>query len=346
MNRVRWTPIKRYWLLLVITLFWLLTLAVNQQAPVLAQLPTPDVKTVPDLEDLVTPTPTTPAPLVVVTATPVPGATAVENESPGNESPDGGAPAPGGNGQPAPAVTNGGTSSTGSTATGAPTTSNATGNGTALVNTTTLNVRAAPSTTSAIVDQLVGNSLVTLLRQDQDPNWWYICCGTTNNLPGWVNGQYLLITAAPLLASSAGATTAAPAQPALQVQLIPQQRFVWQGQRLTVQFNITNPKTEKIRLLSIRTDLPPELQLLTATTNAAGSQEIQGQATAGPVVILNWPEVTPNTTVTATLDLQIATEVANGAFIDLIAAVSAEGEAPVLSGIKVIMPPKRLPLFR
>ncbi len=357
MSILRLAIIRRYWLSLVVSLFCLLVLTVDDQERVLAQLPTPDVNTVPDLQDLYTRTPTpTAVPVVIVTATPASPATGSTNgqtDGPTTGSTDGstdGSTAGNAGEEPPttkatsdPATTTNGeipaiSASSIEGAAASPTTRAGT------VNIESLNVREAPNTTSKVIDLLVRNTRVTLLQQDATLRWWYICCGSTNKLQGWVSAQYLTIDAVapgglPDQLSGAGA------QLALQIQLLPKQRFVWQGQPLTVQVVLANPKPIPIRQVTIRADLPPEIHFVDATTSLAGSQQVDNQSTEHTVVVLSWPEIAAKTQVVATLNLQIATTVANGSFIDLIAAVDATGEATTVTGISVIMPPNRLPTF-
>ena len=343
MKSVRLDQFTRYWLPLTVGCFWLLVVGVGSQGNVLAQSPTPDINTVPRPEDLFTPTPTlTPAPALVVTATAVPEENVPADGSPfvgGDTQQETTAPVPLDEAaspslpvlEPVaePAIENFAVAAQKSEPSGT-------------VTVATLNVREAPNTTSAIIDQLVRGDQVTLFRQAGEPTWWYICCGTTNNQQGWVSAEFIAFD--PAVAQPVA--TVRIGQPPLQVQLLPLQPFVWQGQRLTLQFTITNPKTESVRQVSARTDLPAAFRFLDATTTLSGEYTIEGQAEAGPVFSLAWPSIPPSGQATANVELQIAADVADGALLDLIAAVEAEGESMIVTGITVIMPPDRLPAFR
>lgn len=334
---VKFAQIKRGWLYIAVCCFCVLTLTVDTYATVLPQVPTPDVKTVPDLDAIVTPTVTAlPAPVVTATAEPRPDGD-VDPDQPATNAPA--TTAPGSAVLAAPILT----PTLSITVSTAPTSAEMAA--TALVAAATLNVRALPSIGSPIVDQLKRDERVTLLEESADQLWWYICCGSTNNQQGWVNVQYLTITPTAAL-TTAPTETVATVQPPLQLQLAPRQRFVWQGQPLTLELAVTNPKTAIVRHLSMRTDLPPEIAFLRATTSLTGTQTIEDDANGGPVVTFNWPQIAPGAQVTATVELQVASQADNGAFITIMTAVDAEAQATLVAGVMVSMPPKQLPSFR
>lgn len=356
MKDARWILLKQHWLHVIICFFCLVTITVNSHQDLFAQTPTPDVNTVPRLEDLITPTPTsTLAPVPVITATPIPVATEpVDTSIPADETQpeeraqerDSGALDPNEDAVGPQTALPGLTEPSGSGADGQA------NQRTALVTTDLLNVRSAPNTTSTVIDQLAANNQVTLLEKAEDAAWWYICCGTVNNRQGWVSSQYLVILADPL-SIEAEATTAqdlaesvATVQEPLLITLTPLQRFVWQGQQLTVKFLITNPRSTSVRQLNVRTDLPADVNVLTTSSNLSGVTRMEEQATGRTIIQISWPEIAPGTQAVATLDLQVAAEATNGTFFDIIAAVDAAGEETVATGLTISMPPNQLPSFR
>lgn len=206
--------LMRYWLGGVVLFFALLMFYTS--SPVFgAQVatPTPDVKTVPPLELVLTPTNTafptvTPVVAAPATATPVatnalptdvaplptvtrqlpdePNDEATRDEEDGNggNSPSGGGNAPSGGGS-SPAVTGNNSSSQPVSTTpgvGLPT-RNLTGTVTSVV----LNLRKNPGDNQSPIDTLFRGDVVQILGRNADGAWWLICCGADAKLQGWVS---------------------------------------------------------------------------------------------------------------------------------------------------------------
>ena len=62
--------------------------------------------------------------------------------------------------------------------------------------------------------------------------------------------------------------------------------------------------------------------------------------------MIDWPVVPANGQVTATVTVQVATNVADGALIDNLAVVKTSLGSEALAGITLAMPPVALPQFR
>jgi hypothetical protein len=214
---------------------------------------------------------------------------------------------------------------------------------TATINVDVLNIRAAPDLASAVVDQLTRNAQVTLQQQDSTQLWWYVCCGTINQQAGWVSAQFLTIMT-PATITAQPIPRAAPLP--VELALIPQQRFVWQGQQLTVTLSVTNPNSESVRHLDILCALPADLIFVGAAAVGDGRHTMENSATMGQAVRFSWPEIAPAAQVTGSITVQIASTAANGAFLTLLATATVDGAPPQTQGIAVAMPPAQLPSFQ
>lgn len=387
--------LRQYWLVLVIALLGGLsayTSTSSYGAPLAT--PTPDVQTVPKPELLFTPT-NTPFP------TPTPdsndagpvGGGPVATRQPGN---DDNAEAETGNNtgdtgnngnsnndsSNAPGSAAPGSSAPGSATTGS-TTGDTTGTGlTGVVNAVTLNVRKGPSATDHIVDTLFMHDQVTVLGRDGTGGWWYVCCGSGAQRPGWVSVRFITPNFAaeqatdllPLMATNAapattetpttGSTTdtatgtdtgtgtgtgtaadAAQGSPIL-VEMRPVPAFALPGQTVQLQITIHNRGATALTNVRLRDDLPDELAFVAATVSGQGVYRYSGAMERGPLLTIEWLTVPANTTATATITVQIDAATPNGALIDNLAAVTATGSDEALAGITLAMPPTRLPQFR
>lgn len=366
--------VRSYWILLVVLTFGLLSLYTSHPTyGAQAATPTPDVNTVPD--PIATPTPeNTPFP----TPTPVRNNPANNNDddttSPGNSNPGDSNPGNennnsnnnGGNSGNGPTTGGGGatpgaaTGNTGSTATNAATGTNG---ATGLVTAVTLNLRKDASATAPVIDTLFLNDQVALLGRNQGGDWLYICCGARTKLAGWVSKQFIAttltsdqaMTLIPLFAS-ATSQTAATVPPAttgnkagadsLVLEMRPLPSAAWQGQSIAIQFVVRNRSNQAVTGVQLRNDLPDELAVLKEQIGNQGKVVYSGVRQRGPVITIDWPTVPANGQVSATVTVQIAKDVADGALIDNLAVVKTSQGAEALAGITLAMPPVALPQFR
>lgn len=351
--------IARYWIAAAVLLFALLSAYTSN--PIYGQAePTPDINTIPPLELLKTPTNTpfpTPTPIIETdesggnsefdaTATPVfdDPTTPQENENQGGGGSEGGGSSDSGNGgtQTEPAPTTGDTSQA----------SGLTG----FVNPVTLNVRKGPRATDAIIDTLFRNEQVTILARDSANAWWYVCCGTGSGREGWVSAELitpnfdrneaerLLPVTATTAAQTAAGSNADGA--AVVLEMRPSPAFVWQGQTVQLQFVVRNTSDQPLTNVRLRNDLPPTLAYLNADIGQQGSVQESGQAEDGLIYTIQWPELAVGASLTATVALQLADNVPNGALVDNLAVVDTAEGMNALAGITFAMPPIRLPQFR
>jgi hypothetical protein len=366
---------RGYWILLLVLGFGLLSLYTSHPiygAPVAQS--TPDVNTVP--KPAATPTPeNTPFP----TPTRVDDNPANDNGGGDNGGGDNGGGSPGdedqnsdnndnsdsgnrGNdsasgGGGATAVVDLGNEES-STQQGADATNGITG----LVTAVTLNLRKDPSATARVVDTLFLNDPVAILGRNQSGNWLYVCCGARTQLAGWVSKRFVstnlssdqemaripLFESAVSVATSASGTNtgsqAAADSLVLEMRSLP--TAIWQGQTIEIQLVVRNRGNQALTSVQLRYDLPTELAVVKTATSGEGKVNVSGARQGGPIVTMDWPTVPANGQLTATVTVQIATTVADGALIDNLAVVNTSQGIEALAGITLAMPPTALPQFR
>lgn len=227
------------------------------------------------------------------------------------------------------------------------------------VNVVTLNVRRGPGVNTPILDTLFLNEVVELLARNSNDTWWYICCGTGSGNEGWVDAQYITLGLAQQEASTQlpvtvvtqnGTETTENEQnesdPALVLEMRPRPAFAWQGQRVQLQFVLRNLGDTSYTNVRLRNDLPPTLTYIDATAGQQVEVATMGDPDDGLIYTLNWPEITAGAELAATITLQIAADLPNGAFVDNLAVVDTAEGASALAGITFAMPPQGLPQFR
>ncbi len=349
------TFFTRYWIAVAVITFAFLSLYTSDATFGQAATPTPDVNTVPRPDAILTPT-----------NTPFPSPTPADDDRPSG---GGGVP------QPNPTATRtpnngnnnsgGNNSNPGGNATGntspepaAPQTSDTAVNGT--VNTVTLNVRREPNTGANIVDTIFMGETVQVLGRDSGGSWLYICCGTGAGRPGWVSAQFVSLADAeamatiPVTANSSAAAVDGSASitgtNALTVPLVlemrPSPAFVWQGQVVEIQFVVHNRSDQPLTNVRLRNDLPATLRYMTTSTSAQGEVNTTGTVADGLLFAINWPEIAAGSRLTATVTVQVASSLGNGALIDNLAVVDTAEGAEALAGLTFAMPPMRPPRFR
>ena len=171
------------------------------------------------------------------------------------------------------------------------------------------------------------------------------------------------LTAAPAITQTVATTTAvqAAAQPVTQtvastetsestvtLEVVMQQspQFVAQGQPLAIQFAVTNTTEVDAVNVELRDELPPELNLITVTIGGEGDLVPQTGVAGRYVLDILWPELAAGESVTATLQLEVASDVPDGAVIDNLAVATADNATSTTAGITIGMPPTSLPDFQ
>lgn len=352
------TLFSRYWIAVVVITFALLSIYTSDATFAQDVPPTPDVNTVPRPDAIITPT-----------NTPFPSPTPVGGGLPSG----GGAPRPNATATRTPdnndndqentsnnggAVPNNGNN--GSTAPSAPAAPENAVNGT--ISTVTLNVRRAPNTGANIVDTLFMGEAVQILGRDSGGNWWYICCGTGAGRPGWVSAQFVTLdnadadttAAIPVTANTSAAavdnsdalTSTTTITVPLVLEMRPNPAFVWQGRTVQLQFVVHNRSDQALTNVQLRNDLPSTLRYMATSVNGQAEVVTSGTAADGVIFAISWPEIAAGDQLTATVTVQIASDVDNGALIDNLAVVDVDEGAEALAGITFAMPPGRPPRFR
>jgi len=170
-------------------------------------------------------------------------------------------------------------------------------------------------------------------------------------------------TAAPAITQTVATTTSvqAAAQPVTQtvastetsestvtLEVVMQQapQFVAQGQPLEIQFAVTNTTEVDAVNVELRDELPPELNLIMVTIGGEGELVPQTGVAGRYVLDILWPALAAGESVTATLQLEVASDVPDGAVIDNLAVATADNAASSTAGITIGMPPTSLPDFQ
>ncbi len=389
MFQLIFTITKRYWIVVLVLMLGLLSTYTNLPMYAQGATPTPDVQTVPKPEIQPTPTNTsfpTPTPNASSgdnepIATPQPDNDDDEDSDNGNNNDDnnndvgnddqndnGGSTDPGNTGnENNNSGSNGNTGESAGENTGGGTTNSNVDSAqpaktglTGVVAAVTLNMRKGPSMTDHIIDTLFMNEPVEITGRNSTGDWWYICCGSRAQLPGWVSAQLItpdfeaaeantlipiISNTANLPATAAQTSLTATTASALVVEMRPLPAFAWQGQTMDLHFVVHNKSASALTNVQLRDDLGAELAFVQASVGSQGTVA-QPNTQAGSIFTIEWPEIAANERVTATVTIKIQPETQSGTLIDNLALVStAEGDE-ALAGITIAMPPVALPRFR
>lgn len=215
-----------------------------------------------------------------------------------------------------------------------------------------LNVREGPGTTFPVVGTVTQSSGVEILERNEDGSWWRICCVANSEVTGWVSAQFITpafdAARANELIPLAGAipTPAAAADaPVLQLEIGIEPAFVWPGREFTLTFVVTNLSDESVQNVSLGDELVETLTLISVSASESGTASSSIGASGATLVEAQWSEVAAGEAVSATVVLQVIDGLANGAVIDNLAAVGADGVDDITAGISIGMPPTTLPDF-
>jgi uncharacterized repeat protein (TIGR01451 family) len=225
-----------------------------------------------------------------------------------------------------------------------------------------LNLREGPGTNYKIVGTVANNETVQILQRNEASTWWRVCCASGTNTEGWASAQFVKpnfdgaqanqlipvisageVAAAPLPAPAAAAT-APTVTLALTITQLP--LFAWQGQTVTLQFQVVNYGNADAKDVQLRNELPAQLTFAAADPGAGGTAEQQAGDGGQTIVSLHWPQLAAGQTVMGAIQVQIAADLADGSVVDNLAVISAVGVAPITAGISIGMPPTTLPDFQ
>jgi uncharacterized repeat protein (TIGR01451 family) len=236
---------------------------------------------------------------------------------------------------------------------------------TATVSVDNLNLREGPSTDYNTLGALPANAQVTVRARNDDGSWWYICCLPNTTTAGWVSAQLLAPSFDRAQANSliavfgstatrpaAPASTPVPANRAVQEAAAPlgvdfriDPPFVWQGITATLTITVNNPNPVDVVNVVLSDELPPHLVLISATADADGTVEQVSTADERTLLLFRWATLPAETAVTATIAVQVAADLADGAIVDNLIAVRARNAGYTTAAITVGMPPVVPPSF-
>jgi uncharacterized repeat protein (TIGR01451 family) len=225
-----------------------------------------------------------------------------------------------------------------------------------------LNLREGPDTTFNTLGTVPVNTQITVISRNDDGSWWYICCLPNSETRGWVSAQLLapdfdvsqanslipLFGTAPVAAPPAAATSQAPAQAALPLELEFQLNpyFVWQGITATLTITVNNPNNVDALNVLVSDELPVTLTLMEAIADANGVVETVNTASGRPLLLFRWETIPADTSVTASIVMLISPLLTDGEVIDNLVAARARNVPYSTSAVTIGMPPVRPPDFQ
>lgn len=234
-----------------------------------------------------------------------------------------------------------------------------------------LNVRQGPGTNFSVIGTVANGETVTVLSRNPVGDWWRVCCASGTTQDGWVAAQFIqpnfdlgqanvLIavdgalptpppepTATPTLDASVIPTATTPAAVAqLELHIQQEPPYAWQGQQITLTYEINNAGTAPATAVELRNELPAELGYISAPALSTGALMTETTDLSRTVVVVRWPELQAGAMVTASVQVSVSTQIADGTVLDNLAVVVADGAQPVTAGLSIGMPPTTLPDFR
>jgi uncharacterized repeat protein (TIGR01451 family) len=156
------------------------------------------------------------------------------------------------------------------------------------------------------------------------------------------------VTSPVTITTTTAITTPMVTTPTLELGLVISQTpaVVWQGQTVALLYTIRNPGPETAVNVELRNEFPGELSYQTATVSAEGMFEQQSGDQNRVAFSAIWPELAAGASITATVQVQIAPDLADGTVVDNLAAVVADNALATTAGITIGMPPTLLPDFQ
>lgn len=238
----------------------------------------------------------------------------------------------------------------------------------ATVSVVRLNVREGPGTTFGVIGVVTSGQRVQVLARNELGDWWQICCLPGTNREGWVATQFLqpnfdlgqtdaLIpvaaelpptpepTAIPTVDPNAPLTAASLAEGVIfEIQQDP--LYTWQGQEVSLVYEITNATITNTTNLELRNELPSQLHFVAIEAVDGGSAITETTELSNTVVAITWPTFDAQASYTARVRVRVADDLPDGAVIDNLAVVVADDIPAITGGISIGMPPTDLPEFR
>ena len=238
----------------------------------------------------------------------------------------------------------------------------------AVVSVVRLNVRQGPGITFGVVGVVASGQNVRVLARNEAGDWWQICCLPGTSRSGWVASQFLQPTfdlgEANTLISVAEEIPAAPEPTPLptedpnallssasladgivfEIQQDP--LYTWQGQEVTLVYQISNPTITDTVNLELRNELPTQLHFVAIAATDGGSAITETTDLSTTVFAITWPTLAAGADVRAQVRVRVDNSLPDGSVIDNLAVITADDVAAITGGISIGMPPTTLPAFR
>jgi uncharacterized protein YgiM (DUF1202 family) len=228
-----------------------------------------------------------------------------------------------------------------------------------------LNVREGPGTTFAALGVITSGQSVEVLARNEAGDWWQICCLPGTESRGWVASQFLQanfdLSQASLLIPLAGDLPTPPeptpipfedpnafaaTSSGLQFQIQQDPLYTWQGQEVTLVYQIANTTITDTTNLELRNELSTQLRFVAIEETGGGTAMTETTALSNTIFSITWPELVAGEEVTARVRVQVAEDLPDGSVIDNLAVIVADSVAAVTGGISIGLPPTTLPEFR
>lgn len=236
------------------------------------------------------------------------------------------------------------------------------------VDAVSLNVRAAPSTTAAILGKLSNGADVALLGRNEASDWWLVCCVPGGAENGWVSAQFITTDAdavmlaalpvttgrdTPIAAMPTALATATPVAASdllsptvLALTAAQEPEFPLQGDQLAFTLTLTNAGDAAAVNAELSFEVPAGLGFVGASAEDGGEVTAQDTDTGATLIVVTWPELAAGGATTVKLALAVDATLADGAVIDGAAAALADNAEATSVAISVGMPPASPPDFQ
>jgi hypothetical protein len=222
-----------------------------------------------------------------------------------------------------------------------------------------LNVRQGPGTSYSVAGVVTNGQTLQVLARNEGGDWWQICCVNGGN--GWVAAQFMqsnfdqtLIPVAADIPEAPTPTAIPPQDPnalpvdtsSLAFTLQQDPLYTWQGEEVTLVYQISNPTITDTVNIELRNELPSQLHFVAIEATDGGSVITETTELSTTVFAITWPTLAAGTEVTARVRVQIDDALPDGSVIDNLAVIIADNLAAITNGISIGMPPTTLPEFR
>lgn len=230
-----------------------------------------------------------------------------------------------------------------------------------IVGVTILNMHSAPDINSSIIDTLFRNTALQVLGRDSSGEWIQVCCGEDRGSTGWIVARDVSLRSdfeinraeIPVLAGEATQPPVEPFSPDvsqtdLDLRLEIDNPAVFPGQKIELEYWVSNVGDTDAFDVSLRNELPENVEFLDAQFGSTGEllETVNPLNNDASVFRIDWPELSPGDTLTATISVQIGADTGYGTVIDNLAGVGAANAQVDTAGVSLGTPPARPPDFR